>query len=382
MSIGFGLWAGTFTMGLMLGMSEQRLKNSIATYISHIQIHHPDYSTDNDVDLAITSPDVVAASLDTTTGVVSHSDRMLLAGMASTAKGATGVQIMGIDPDIERTVTDVYQKVQTGSYFGETYRNPIVIGAKLAEKLQVKERSKIVLTFQDQNSDLTAGAFRVVGIFETQNSVWDETTVFVRRPDAARLFGEELIHEIAILLADDDLTDPLRDRFAAEFDGLLVETWGQVSPELGYTFDTLDQSMYIFVMIILLAMAFGIVNSMLMAVLERKHELGMLLCIGMSKLKVFSMIILETIFIICVGGPLGMLIAYLTIGHFGRAGIDLTIVEAGLKSVGLDTVLYPALTAEYYVNIGVMVVLAAFISALYPAWRAVRYDPAEAVRAI
>jgi len=129
-------------------------------------------------------------------------------------------------------------------------------------------------------------------------------------------------------------------------------------------------------------MAFGIVNSMLMAVLERKHELGMLLCIGMSKVRVFSMIVLETIFVIAVGGPLGMLVANLSIRHFAKAGIDLTIVEAGLKSIGLETVVYPALSAEYYINIGLMVALAAFLSALYPAWRAVRYDPAEAVRSV
>ena len=174
----------------------------------------------------------------------------------------------------------------------------------------------------------------------------------------------------------------MRDRLNKRFPELRSETWAQISPDLGYTFETLDLSMYIFVMIILLGMAFGIVNSMLMAVLERKHELGMLLCIGMSKLRVFGMIVLETVFIISVGGPLGLLFARLSIAHFGRSGIDLAVVEEGLRSMGLETMIYPELGFSYYLNITIITVLAAILSALYPAWRAVKYDPAEAVRAI
>ncbi|MFV1980802.1 MAG: ABC transporter permease, partial [Rhodothermia bacterium] len=381
MSIAFGLWAGVFTMGLMWGMSEQRLTNSVATYFSHVQIHDREYREDNDVAFDIGNWKEVAGLLDTLSGVRSHTERMLLAGMASTAQGASGVQIMAIDPTQERTVTDVYKKVTEGSYFESDRRNQVLVGRKLAHKLGVRMRSKIVLTFQDENSDLTAGAFRITGIFETTNSVWDETTVFVRRNDAAQLFGADRIHQIAVYLEDANDSNSVRDRLNERFPELRAETWAQISPELGYTFETLDQSMYIFVMVILLGMAFGIVNSMLMAVLERKHELGMLLCIGMSKLRVFGMIVLETVFIIGVGGPLGLLFAILSIGHFGRSGIDLAVVGDGLRSLGLETVIYPALGFNYYLNITIMVVLAAILSALYPAWRAVKYDPAEAVRA-
>jgi putative ABC transport system permease protein len=303
--------------------------------------------------------------------------------MASTAQGGTGVQVAGIDPEIERRVTDVAHKITEGSYFESSGRNQILIGRKLAKKLGAKERSKIVLTFQDAGADLTAGAFRVVGIFETANSVWDETNVFVRKADLGNLFGAQPIHEIAILLQDGaSRSEIVRDKLAERFPDLLSETWGEISPELGYTNDVLDQTMYVFVLVIMLAMAFGIVNSMLMAVLERKHELGMLLCIGMSKVRVFGMIVLETVFITAVGGPLGLLLALLSIGHFGEAGIDLTIVAEGLKSIGMETVIYPALGGTYYLNITIMVMVTAVVSALYPARRAVKYNPAEAVRAI
>jgi ABC-type lipoprotein release transport system permease subunit len=102
----------------------------------------------------------------------------------------------------------------------------------------------------------------------------------------------------------------------------------------------------------------------------------------MSKVRVFSMIVLETIFIAGVGGPLGFGLALLTIEHLGRTGIDLSVVEEALAAFGMETVIYPALGATYYVNITIMVLVTAIVSALYPALRAVKYDPAEAVRAI
>jgi len=382
LSIAFGLWAGVFTMGLMWGMSDSRLNNSVATYFSHVQIHDLEFREENDAASDIANWREVGRMLDTLSAVRSHTGRMLLAAMASTARGASGVQILAIDPQQERTVTNVYEKVVEGSYFETERRNQVLVGRKLVQKLGVKMRSKIVLTFQDEHGDLTAGAFRISGIFETTNSVWDETTVYVKRADASRLFGSERVHQIAIILDDADNSNSVRDRLNDIFPNLRAETWAQISPELGYTFETLDQSMYIFVMVILLGMAFGIVNSMLMAVLERKHELGMLLCIGMSKVRVFGMIVLETVFIISVGGPLGLLFARLSIGYFGRSGIDLGAVGEGLKSMGLETMIYPSLGFNYYMNITIMVVVAAILSALYPAWRAVKYNPAEAVRAI
>jgi ABC-type lipoprotein release transport system permease subunit len=307
---------------------------------------------------------------------------MLLSAMASTAQGAAGVEIHGIDPEVEKQVTIVWEKVKEGSYFDDDRRNPILVGAKLAHKLEARLGSKIVLTFTNDEGDLMAGAFRIAGIFETSNSVWDEGNVFVRRADIAALFGAEPIHEIGVLLDDLSDTNPIRDRLASRFPNLKVETWGEINPELGYTHDVLDQTMYIFVAIILLAMAFGIVNSMLMAVLERKHELGMLLCIGMSKWKVFSMVVLETVLVAGVGGPLGLLFARLSIGHFSKTGIDLSIVAEGLKSFGMETVVYPELATGYYLNITAMVVITAIVSAIYPARRAVKYDPAEAVRSV
>jgi ABC-type lipoprotein release transport system permease subunit len=381
LSIALGLWAGVFSMGLFMGMSDQRTSSALDTYISHVQIHAPDYKFDPDPQHDIADVAMVTAVLDTAANVAAYSPRLIVGGMASSPITASGVGIYGIQPKREREVTDVWEQLIAGSYLEAQFRNPVLIGQKLAEKLKVRLRSKIVLTVQDVNGDLTAGAFRVAGIYKTNSSTFDEATVFVPRDALAVLYGRDSAQEIALRLTSVRQSVPVRDALQVRFPDLLVEDWARVSPELGFADSVLEQSLYIFVLVILLAMAFGIVNSMLMAVLERRHELGMLLCIGMSRARVFGMIAWETVFVALIGGPAGLLLAFLSFAWFGKRGIDLSIVGQGLASLGMDTVIYPHLAPKYYLNITIMVLATALLSAIYPAVKAIRYRPAEAVRA-
>tara|TARA_Y100000004_G_C8696149_1_gene319652 strand:- start:184 stop:594 length:411 start_codon:yes stop_codon:yes gene_type:complete len=134
--------------------------------------------------------------------------------------------------------------------------------------------------------------------------------------------------------------------------------------------------------IILIALSFGIINTMLMAVLERKRELGVLMSVGLNKSKIFLMIAFETLFISIVSVPLGVLISYITISYFGDVGIDLSIVEEGLEQFGMGARLYTELYLDYYINITLLTFLLTFISSLFPARRALKLEPAVAVRSI
>jgi ABC-type antimicrobial peptide transport system permease subunit len=136
------------------------------------------------------------------------------------------------------------------------------------------------------------------------------------------------------------------------------------------------------IVIIMSALAFGIVNTMLMAVLERIRELGMLMALGMRRIKVFLMIMLETIYLSTVGGPVGLLIGYGTISYFGRTGIDLTDYSEGLEAIGYDSILYPNLLPMDYVQIVIGVVLTAFLASIYPAWKAIKLKPIDALHTI
>ena len=382
-SIALGIWAGLFVISVSSGLNEQRTADAINTSISHIQLHQPEFKEDNNVKFRIENIDAVTNQLQNDEEVKAFTKRVILSGMVSSSTGGYGVRISGVEPEMEMQVTTMHDKVEEGDFLEGDKQNLIVIGTRLAKKLKVRMRSKIVLTFQKDNGDIVAGAFRVAGLYKTSSSKADELNVFVRASDVNRLLEENAgYHELAVLLHNSDNVKPEADELQSAFPNLKVETWQQIAPELGYADEMMKQILYIIIGIILLALSFGIINTMLMAVLERRRELGMLMSVGMNKTKVFLMIVVETIFISMVGGPLGVLLGYLTVTYFGSVGIDLSIVGKGLEEFGISTMIYPSLEPSFYLNVTVMVLVAALLSSIYPAIKALQLKPAEAVRAI
>jgi putative ABC transport system permease protein len=189
-----------------------------------------------------------------------------------------------------------------------------------------------------------------------------------------------LIHEIIIMADEVKSVNSIAQSLIKQLPLTKVRTWDEVSPELGYANELMTIALSIFILIIILAMSFGIINTMLMAVLERKRELGMLLSVGMNKRKVFSMILSETLFISLIGGPSGLLGAWLTITHYGKKGIDLSSFGKGLDSLGIGSTIYTRLDNHLYFTIAIIVILTTVLASVYPSIRALRMNPAEVVR--
>ncbi|RMH69608.1 MAG: ABC transporter permease [Gemmatimonadetes bacterium] len=383
-AIALGLWGGLFVIALSQGMVNQRMDALIETSISHLQIHHPQFADNQQVKWVIPKGQALIDSLRRLPEVRAAAGRTVVMGMVSSAAAGSGVQIDGIIPAAERQVSKIYEKITEGAYFDESVkRNPILIGKKLATKLKVNVRSKIILTLQDRHGNITAGAFRVVGIFETISSRFDEHQVYVRAEDLNHLLDtENAIHEIALILHDVEAVDPVATTLRTQLPALKVETWKETAPELDYINEIMNQTSSIFMLIILVALAFGIINTMLMAILERVRELGMLMAVGMNKFRLFSMILLETLFLAATGGIVGTLVSMGTVWLVARTGIDLSVFAEGLRDFGYDTVIYPVLAPEFYLEVGLMVFITAILSALYPAWKALKLHPAEAIRTI
>jgi len=119
-----------------------------------------------------------------------------------------------------------------------------------------------------------------------------------------------------------------------------------------------------------------------MAVLERKRELGMLMSVGLNKTKIFLMILFETIFISFIALPIGILLSYIMISYYGKIGIDLSIVSKGLDSFGMKSMVYTSLPMSYYIMITFLTLTVTLISSLFPARRALKLDPAQAVKSL
>ena len=380
-SVALGVWAGAFIISLYYGMGNERVRIAIEQEVSHIQVHHPKFREDHDVsfNFALDSLDAV---LRNTPGVKAYSLRTTVQGMLANAAGSNGVQINGIDPDAESATRGLAAFVINGAYFNAGKRNEVLVGKKLADKMKLVPGGKIVLTFQDKDQNITSGAFRIAGIYETANAPLDERNVYVRRSDLDDLLGTPgRGTEAAVLLTGENELPTALAALQQQLPGLEAEDWRAISPETALVMSSLDISSFIIIAIILLALAFGIINTMLMAVLERTREIGMLMAVGMTKIRLFGMIVLETLLLTLAGCPIGFGLAWLVNTWLSKTGIDLSNIAGNLmKGFGYGAVIYPDLPGDKVWQILQIVFVTALLASVFPAWKALKMRPAEAIR--
>lgn len=380
-SVILGLVAGIFSSSLVIGMLDGRFQNFIDNELSHIQVHHPDFIGQNEVHQTMgTNKDVLYRILNIP-DVKAATVRSKTHSMVASATYTGGVQLMGIIPRHENQTTQFSKNIIDGTYLEDGDQNSVLIGKALADKLKVKVGSRIVLTFQDVDYDIVSAAFVVKGIFETYYNRYDETTAFVTLDyldQHLKLNGE--FHELALLSDHIDDIDGMVPSVQQVFPDMTVRKWSEVSPELNYWIQFGGLFSYIFVIVIMLGLAFGLLNTMLMAVFERTREIGMLMAIGMNKKKVFGMIVLEAISLSAVGIVIGMLLSYWIVMATSINGIDLSSLSDVMKEIGFDTMIYPQLDRTFYWIMPFIVITTALLATIYPALKALRLNPAEAVR--
>jgi len=406
-AMALGIFGGLFACAVYQGMSERRVKEALTKEVAHIQIHDTRFLENEEIGFTLPDPPSIIHFAEGLPGVKAVSGRLKIVAMINSSAASSGVTIFGIDPVMEQQVSELYTAIydsttlatklkltdpavigkylkdSTGSWFAGSQRNPIVIGETLAHKLKVKINSKVVLTFQGADGTLTGGSFRVCGIFRLENNVFEEMNVYVPKTELAGLavLTPEDAHEIAIFMKDPDQMVAAENSLKAKFPGLDIMDWKALLPDVAMLNDVLMSMMILMMVIILLALGFGIVNTMLMVVLERVKELGMLMAVGMNKLRVFTMIILESVLLCMTGAFTGMAVSALIIAILGKKGIDLTaFAEKGMEAMGFSAVMYPSLTLEFYIVVGILVVITGVAASAYPAWKALKLNPADALR--
>lgn len=383
MAIAVGLWGAVMTLGITNGMMAERQRTTIEQHISHIQIHNPEFLKDDNIRNHIEKPEALFTTLDAAPEVKAYSARTMVSGMLATTTLTTGVQLIGVDAAMEDQTTDIESNIIEGRYLDVEGRNLLLLGQTLADKIKAQVRSRVVLTFQDEHNEIISAAFRVCGIYRTSNTTFDERKVYLRQSDLlAQLGADYMVSEVAVVLDAMEETERLSASLRASFPELEVRSWSEVSPELGYMNEMFGVMMFIILLVILLAVAFGLVNTMLMAVYERIQEMGMLMAVGMNRRKVFGMILLETSFLTLLGAAGGLLLGGITLQLIGESGINLAMVGGdSMQYMGFSSVIYPTLEPSFFVTLTLMVAATALCSALIPALRVMKLKPAEAVRA-
>lgn len=212
--------------------------------------------------------------------------------------------------------------------------------------------------------------------------MFDQMNAYVLQSDLAPIAGLSATeyHESGILLNDGVTLENVQSDLRKAFPQVNVLTWKELAPDAAITSDYMGLYYYIIMGFILFALAFGIINTMMMSILERTKELGMLMAIGMNKKRVFSMIMLETIFLTLVGAVIGMLLGWLSVVITGHTGLDFSSVGEGFEAMGWAAIVYPEIDASFFFGVTLMVVATGILSSILPARKALKLDPVEAIR--
>lgn len=450
-AVTIGIISGVLIMGIMQGWVEQRMHDAIYNEVSHLQIHNKEFTDNEELLLTVIRPEETISAMEALPEVASYVQRTKITAMAATPWAATGLFVYGIDPDKEKSLSEIFKKIVPGAgeYPGRYSSGTILISDKTAEILKLKHyiitsglyerlsgkpvpaaimqkldslrdvrfrspkefkealksrlskkeldkygkiiadsaldyriRSRVQITFTDTAGNPVQSTFRVCGIYKTTNTGYDQISAFVNIDELAALCGTDkpLIHEIAIMLHNIEDAGNVKQKLSSVEPGNIVNTWKDLAPDAALVNDFMIMYYFMIIGIIMFALAFGIINTMMMAILERTRELGMLMAIGMNRKKIFSMIMLETTFLTGVGAVAGMIAGWGTVSLLGKTGIHFSAWGEGFEAIGYAAVVYPYITTDFFLFVILMVIATAILSSIWPARKALKLNPVETLR--
>jgi ABC-type lipoprotein release transport system permease subunit len=323
----------------------------------------------------------ISHALDDIPEVERWAPRLHAQGLIASARASVGVSIAGVDPEREAGVSVAADSIEEGEWLGQPKR--LVLGYKLASRLDAGVGTKLVISAQDLTGELTGQAYRVAGIIRAGSRELDDGIVFMRLEDAQSLFGMgEAISEIAIVTKDRERVAMIQQKLqAALAAGPEVRTWEQLEPLLVYMIETFDSMAWIMYAAVFIAMAFGIANVLLMAVFERTREIGMMRAVGMSRVRVVRMVVLESTLVTTIGLGFGVGLGLVGIWLL-QDGIDISAWAGSLDDYGIESVLKPSMRRRDLVAPVLIGAITAILSSFWPALRAGMAKPADALRRI
>jgi len=379
-AIAIGVWAMIFMTALMRGMVDDMLNQGIHNLPGHIQVQDPTYLDDPNVVNSIAAPGAELRNQLDQLGAAAWATRIKVPAVIASERETRGINLIGIEPAVEASISGLPALLASGRFLESDQDSGIIVGARLAERLETRLGKRVVIMSQDPDNNIRERGFRIVGIYRARLPALEEFNVYAARETLQKLLRIEGRISQLILVGDDyrDIA-PLYRRLDQLLPSTLqARTWYQVDSYLAAMFNMMDGFVLVWVIIIFLALSFGLVNTLVMAIFERVREIGLIQALGMRPGLIVCQILLESLLLLLIGLVIGNGLALITIKPL-ESGLDISVVAEGMAMMGASSILYPKLTTADLLLANSIVIVLGILTSILPAWRAARLDPVRAL---
>lgn len=383
-AMGLGVAMCMASIALQDGMYAQMMDVMVTDKLGHVQLHHTDYPAKRRVH--DTLPAELVDPVRALDGVETVAPRMFAFALAGGEEKSAGAQLSGVDPRREARLAGLDDKVVDGVWLAEDAAMQAVLGVDLADDLALSVGDELVLVGQDAYGGLANDLFTVVGTLRSGQTAMDRGGVWLHVADLQTFQAMDgRLHEVLVVGEDIEDADALRAAVAGlgAADGLSVRTWSEADPVAAQMMGMQDAGAVIMLGIVLSVAALGVLNTMLMSVFERMREFGVLRALGLAPRQLVVLVVLESMLLATVATGMGLLMGgvldYLLVTY----GIDFSVDGGkGISMAGmtLDPVIKGLVRPQGIIITVVSVYLVTLVAAIWPAVRAARLEPVQAMR--
>ena len=381
-AIGIGLTALIFVDAFVIGMAETMIRTATASFLGEAQIHREGFQDEQEASMTIQALEEVTASLAEEAIVQHATQRVLVSGMITSPANVSAINLVGVHPPTEKFLSLIDEAIMEGAYFEGDNSRDILIGAKLAEILEVGLGDRVVVTVaQADTGELSQEMFRVSGIYQFADEGLNRGMAFIRIQKAQGMLAiGNNVHEIALKFTSiayaQDSTLPFWNTYSQHGNEAL--SWTELMSQLTLVLEMTKYSKYITGVILFGVVIFGIINTLFMSLYERMFEFGVLRAVGTRPFGMARVILFEAGALAIVSIALGMILGFVLTAVFAHLGIDYTGIE--MMGVTMQEFIYPVLAVQQFIIYPVWLFIFTIIAGLYPARYAAKMSPAAAMR--
>ncbi len=378
-----GIGALGFLSAMMNGMMTNMKSNFVLNEMGHLQIHAKGFEQQRKIELHLNNTETIDAMLAQTPAVRAWSHRLRVSGMASAAGSSATALISGIEAEQESRVSRLREFLVQGAWLRPTQLRDAVLGKVLAERLRLDIGDKLVLMAVAPDGDVMSEVFRLRGTIASGAMEMDNTTVLINLKAAQAWMNLGAgVTDVVIRCRSFADVNPLAQQLRQQLDGHDVEVlrWMDIDPMAEQWTRFNDAYSWVIMAVVMIVILAEVLNTMLMSMHDRLHELGLMAALGTSQGAMFAMVIWETLVLVTLGGVLGFALGYAFTAWYAVHGIDLSRYAEAFSFMYIEPVVYPAMEWQQTLHMMGAALSGACLAGMYPAWQASRLDPVQAMR--